>query len=384
MPDYLTIAFFVPWITQSRGGTENVGQMMANAMAERGHVVHIFTFDGEKRPSVWPLAETIKIRHLSTGDEDQNDSEMLLALASVSPDLIVGLHLNRTLLRYVKCARKLDIPVVLSEHIDPRFPERAGTFSREERLMAFHGATGVHLLVDDFLKDLPSFLRTKVSIIPNTVPEAKTLASASGKAEGFKLITVARLIARKNIDRLIKEFASISDDLPDWTLEILGDGPQKAELLSLARKLGIANRVNFVGEVSNPYDYLSQAHIFVLPSLFEGFPMSSLEAMAHGLPVVGYQACNGINVQVVNDLNGFLVQDSFKFGALAEKLRVLMSDGELRDKMGQKSLEFYHKKYSHKIVTEKWENLFFKSVKEYTTPQRPDTEMILTTLLDRE
>jgi hypothetical protein len=52
----MRIVFFVPWITQSRGGTENVGHMMANAMVERGHDVHVFTFDDPLMMNAVPLS----------------------------------------------------------------------------------------------------------------------------------------------------------------------------------------------------------------------------------------------------------------------------------------------------------------------------------------
>ncbi len=71
----LRIGFFVPWITKGRGGTENVGHMMANAMRQRGHDVTIFTFDDAKGPSCWPLDDGIDLVHLPEADDKQADDK---------------------------------------------------------------------------------------------------------------------------------------------------------------------------------------------------------------------------------------------------------------------------------------------------------------------
>ncbi|MDJ0766390.1 MAG: glycosyltransferase [Myxococcota bacterium] len=378
------IAFFVPWITESRGGTENVGQMMANAMASRDHDVHIFTFDDERKPSVWPLADSIVLHHLETGDSSAADGRMLTSVAQVMPDLIVGLHMNRTFLRYVKCARKLGVPIVLSEHIDPRFPERLGTFSREERLIAFHGATRIHLLVEAFRATLPDHMQDKVRVIPNTVPPARNLADPKGNPKEKKtLVTVARLVPRKNILRLIEEFALAAFEVPEWQLQIIGDGSQMNELAELTEKLDIQRSVEFVGEISDPYAYLEQAHCFVLASLFEGFPMSSLEAMAHGLPIVGYDVCNGINVQVVHGENGLLVHKSSQRGALAQALLSMLSNDDLRVGMGTASLKRYEMLYSNKTVFNQWETLFIEAADDHRDLKRPELRTLLSAELDK-
>ncbi|MDO6591633.1 MULTISPECIES: glycosyltransferase family 4 protein [Rhodobacterales] len=137
----MKISFIVPWITKGRGGTENVGQLMANAMADRGHDVHIYTFDDQKGPSKWPLNSCIWLHHLAERDDAKSNNQMTIALAEPCPDLIVGLHMNRTLLRYTVAAQKICVPLVLSEHIDPHFPNRLGVFCDEERQAAFVGAT---------------------------------------------------------------------------------------------------------------------------------------------------------------------------------------------------------------------------------------------------
>ena len=168
----MQLCFLVPWITKGRGGTENVGQMMANAMAARGHQVHIITFDDLRQPSRWPLAPGIVLHHVMETPGAQQDQHLQLILASVMPDLMIGLHMNRVLTQYARLATKMDLPLVLSEHSEPRDVFDLGTNSPQEREIAFFAATRVHLVNPALLDSVPDYLQSRCTIIPNTVPLA--------------------------------------------------------------------------------------------------------------------------------------------------------------------------------------------------------------------
>lgn len=357
----MKISFIIPWITQSRGGTENVGHLIANAMVDKGHDVHIYTFDAQKRPATWPLKSAIKLHYMPQGDSSRVDRQMAVALAEACPDLIVGLHMNRTMLRYTVAALKINVPLVLSEHIDPHFPNRLGVFSDDERLAAFTGATRVHLLNTAFVETVPEHLRCKINVIPNTVVSADQASDPVGGARKT-LITVARLVARKNLGRLIDEFSLIASKHKDWTLQILGDGPVLKKLKERAIDKGVGGQVEFLGHSETPYSHIKKAQMFVLPSLFEGFPMSSLEAMTHGMPLVGYAACNGINEQILDGVNGRLAPRSLEHGSLAGCLDELMGDKELRIKMGAASKKRFDELYSNQVVFDAWEEMFQQAV----------------------
>ncbi|MEM6624978.1 MAG: glycosyltransferase, partial [Pseudomonadota bacterium] len=254
------------------------------------------------------------------------------------------------------------LPLVLSEHQDPRFPARIGTFDPHERLVAFQGATRLHLLTDSFLDTLPAHLRARARVIPNTVPPTSNIADPGGNAKHAKvLLAVARLVERKNLRRLLHEFAKVAPKHPDWILRIVGGGPLREDLESLARQLDLGAQVSFTGEINDVYGALAKAQCFVLPSLFEGFPMSSLEAMAHGLPVIGYAACNGLNTQVKHELNGLLAAPALASDSLSRELDRVMSNAKLRRNMGTASLERYRTLYSNEVVFDQWEALFMEA-----------------------
>ncbi len=355
----MRIGFFVPFITKGKGGTENVGQMMANAMAKRGHDVTIFTFDDQAQRSQWPLDDTIELNYFGEDSNEREDDQMMLAIASRSFDVLVGLHMNREFKRYVKCAHRAGVPLVLSEHIDPRYPRWIGTNTVFERQTAFFGATLVHLLTEDFRSTLPNFMQERIRVIPNTVKKPTQIARPGDRSKKKKvLLTVARLVPRKNVHLIIEAFARSYPRHQDWVLRIVGDGPERDNLRKQATALKIAKSVEFVGETHDTYPYYKDADAFVLSSFFEGFPLCGLEAMAHGLPLIGFQNCSGINEQIASGENGILCAADSPTENLTNAFKSLMSDPDLRETMGNTSLTRFDTYYSEETIFAEWEEMF--------------------------
>ena len=100
------------------------------------------------------------------------------------------------------------------------------------------------------------------------------------------VITVAGLHARKGVHHLIAAFAATAVAYPEWHLNIIGEGPDRAKLETEVASLGLGARVHFVGAVMNPKPWLEQAQIFALASLAEPFGLVLVEARAAGCAVV--------------------------------------------------------------------------------------------------
>jgi glycosyltransferase involved in cell wall biosynthesis/protein-tyrosine-phosphatase len=127
--------------------------------------------------------------------------------------------------------------------------------------------------------------------------------------------TVGRLTAVKGHERLLRAAQIIRRQNPRAAFFIVGDGPRREELVSLAVRLGIADACIFTGSRRDTYDLVAAMDIFTLPSLSEGTPMALLEAMALGVPVVA-TAVGGVPEIVEDGINGLLV-DSGDDDALA-------------------------------------------------------------------
>jgi len=147
------------------------------------------------------------------------------------------------------------------------------------------------------------------------------------------ILSVGRLTYQKAYDILLAAFAKIAVSHPDWQLAIIGEGPLQRQLRQQAEQLGIAERVQWLGRVDDPFPYYRGAEIFVLASRFEGLPNALLEAMGCGLPVVVSDASSGLFEHVAPEVNG-LVVPAEDVAALSSALDRLMRDRGLRARLG--------------------------------------------------
>lgn len=141
-----------------------------------------------------------------------------------------------------------------------------------------------------------------------------------------RILFVGRLVPVKNVPLLIRAFASIADDVPDATLTIVGDGPERAKLDAIVAGRGLQGRVVFTGALDQRQTALrmAEADAFVLPSLAEGLPVVLMEAMASGLPVIATKVA-GTPELVEDGTTGRLVTAGDE-AQLASALRDLLAD----------------------------------------------------------
>lgn len=146
----------------------------------------------------------------------------------------------------------------------------------------------------------------------------------------------------------------------DWEWRIAGDGPEMQALQALARQLGIADRVRFLGWQSREQlvETYRQTNVFLFPSRHEGMPNAVLEAMASGMPVIA--SCIAGNEElVIKDQTGFLVP-SEDIDALQSALRKLLGDPVLRQEMGRAARQLAEANYSWESTARQYANVLEK------------------------
>lgn len=176
---------------------------------------------------------------------------------------------------------------------------------------------------------LDSFLRTRRPAPPHLGSKGKPV-----------LLTLARLHAQKGLGYLIEAAAL----LPDATFAIAGEGPDRAALEAQARALGLADRVIFLGQRQDVRELLAGCDAFVLPSLWEGLPVSILEAMAAGKPVIASEI-PGNDEAVVHGITGLLVPPRDPV-ALADAIRSVVADPALAARLGTAGRERAEQEFS--------------------------------------
>ena len=133
---------------------------------------------------------------------------------------------------------------------------------------------------------------------PIVVPEIAAQARAPVEHPWFAdsrapiVLAAGRLARQKDQPTLLRAFAALAASR-DARLVVLGEGPERAKLAALGRRLGIAGRVDFPGWVANPYAHMARAAVFVQSSTYEGLPLTLVEAMACGTPVVSTDCPSG-------------------------------------------------------------------------------------------
>lgn len=155
--------------------------------------------------------------------------------------------------------------------------------------------------------------------------------------DGIYMVTVGRLVRRKNLARLLDAMAQIDDRR--LQLLILGDGPEKGNLTEQAKTLGISDRVHLKGFVSetDKHHLLQAADIFTLPSLHEAFGIVYIEGMLAGLPVIASKP-GGQEDYLIDGETGYLV-DREDTAGLRDAIQRLLEDPDLRQRMGHRARE---------------------------------------------
>lgn len=162
-----------------------------------------------------------------------------------------------------------------------------------------------------------------------------------GVEEKRVIITVGRLILRKGVNTVLRALPRIREEVPNVAYLVVGDGPDRDQLVALADQLGVSDVVQFLGRV--PYEdvprYLCAGDVFAMPSHqkppdVEGLPIVFFEASACGLPIIGADT-GGIADAIVDGKTGFLIPPEDP-DALADRLIPLLSTPERADEMGRR------------------------------------------------
>lgn len=213
------------------------------------------------------------------------------------------------------------------------------------QLQALAGGVGRYLAVSrDIAAELVERLgwpAEKIEVVYNAVDVERVavapppgLREELGGGEGRPLVlTPARLDAQKGHATLFEAIARV----PDATFVLAGEGPEREPLEALARRLGIADRVRFLGRREDVPELLAACDVFALPSLYEGSSLAVLEAMAAGIPIVS-SAIGGTDELIEDGRNGLLVSPG-DAEALAAALRRLLAEPALGAEMAARARE---------------------------------------------
>ncbi|HEX2218349.1 MAG TPA: glycosyltransferase family 4 protein [Gemmatimonadales bacterium] len=323
------------------GGAQIHVRDLAAAVAAQGHSPTVITsgsgtFIDDLRRLHIPV---VLLDHLTAPIRPFRDlralREVRSALATLKPDLIAA-HSSKAGFLARLAARSLGVPVVFTVHgwafTEGVPPFQAGVYRQVERLV---GPLASRIItVSDYDRRLGLAARVaradRLVTVHNGMPDVPPELRADPARTPVRLVMVARYGAQKDHPTLLRALAELRRH--PWELDLIGDGPLMAETESLASELGLADRVHFLGQRSDVDRVLAGSQVSLLITNWEGFPLSILEAMRAGLPVVA-SAVGGVGESVRDGENGYLIPrgDVDRLRACIERL---LTDPELRARLG--------------------------------------------------
>lgn len=324
-----------PWV---KGGAEMRIHELGKRLLARGHEVHIFGikwWEGEDtfKYEGMTLHGVCKARDLYINGR-RSISEAIIFAAKLFPELRKENFdlIDVSVFPYFSCFTAKAVSVLKKNRLVLTWHEvwndywyeylgRAGIFGQLVEKAASRLSEN-NIAVSGWTKDRLEALgvpEERIRVIPNGIdlkrisgiePDGGKVTSGP-ESKKYDIIFAGRLIKEKNVDLLIKAVALLKADFPEIRCCIVGDGPEKASLIQLAKKTGIYGDIEFAGfqEYGALIGRIRASKVFVLPSSREGFGMVVIEAFACEVPVVTvrakYNAAQGL---VENGVDGLVVE----------------------------------------------------------------------------
>jgi glycosyltransferase involved in cell wall biosynthesis len=319
------------------GGAERHAVDLARALVRRGHAVTIACSRAGPLEHVATQAG-VQVREL-VGELVKRRVSLRYAwrlaelIRSGRYDLVHAHIYASTVAAMAATALRGGPPLVVTEHSDAAWRSPLAKAVHRSALRRVARVIAVSDTIRDRLIE-EGVPRDRVVVIRNAVTDHGAPRADPFLRDGVPLIgTVARLKPEKGVRYFIEAAARLAARCPEARFVVIGDGPERDELERRAAELGVP--VWFLGARGDVPEFVGFLDVLVLPSLSEGTPLVTLEAMSAGVPVVATNV-GGIPYQITDGREGFLVPPADPV-AIADALVTLVEDRDLRREMGERA-----------------------------------------------
>ena len=343
------------------------------------HHVDVITWAKDNESCVYKAPEGFTIHRLSglnfslgnMIEEYPFTPSLSQRIKLLNPDIIhAESHLFLPSLQAVRKAREMGKPCIVTIH--GVFAERGPfvnflqfAYMRTLGLEIFKNANRIICLTRTDANEIIKIgcPEKKIRIIPNAVDTEKFKPSKVRRDD--LIVWTGRFVPEKGIEYLIKAAKIVCENIRYCRFLLIGHGPLKQKILKLISEYGIERFVDIIGPLARDKiaKILKSATIFAFPSLREGMPLSVLEAMACGLPVIGSNV-PGIKDIIIDGENGILVPPRNP-EKLADAILTILNDRTLRQKIGQNARELILKKYSWEVVLDRIMETYYEALEDY-------------------
>ena len=323
------------------GGAETMCENLTCALRKLGHEVTVVSLYNEHTPISQRMeAAGVPIRYL---DKKRGlDLTMIPKLAAIfreeKPDVV---HTHLDVIKYAVPAAKL-VGVKRCVHTvhSVAHKEAEGRLQKLSNRFFYHAGWSVPVALSrEVQQTILAFYglpEDAVPVVMNGIDLSLYVPKKDyAMADPWRFVHVGRLDTPKNQERLLRAFRKVLDTHPRAQLTLVGDGDLRPRLEALTAELDLRDAVIFAGMQENVRPFLTEADIFVLTSDYEGIPMTILEAMGTGLPIVS-TAVGGVPDMLKDQESGLLVPCDTQ--AVADACARLAGDQTLREKLGRAAL----------------------------------------------
>lgn len=334
---------------------------LTKGMINQGHQVHvlvggvgIFTEELVKNNISFTSLKHLK-REISIIDDVLGFWEIKKYLKQLKPD-VVHCHSSKAGLLGRLAAKSLQFPVVFTAHgwafTEGISPVRQKLYAKIEKFL---------IKFSDHIITVSEFDRVygfkfgvgspdKVTTVHNGIPVQDSNAKVVKQIDQFcKVIMVARFDDQKDQMTLIQALGLLKNK--NWVMEFIGSGPTLEYCKQEVSKLGLEDKIKFLGQQRNVKYFLNNSDIFVLSTNYEGFPLTILEAMRAKLPVIATNV-GGNNESIIDKETGFLTRKN-DIQNLSQALSTLIENKNLALKMGECGYNRFITNFTHDLMLKK-------------------------------
>lgn len=348
------------------GGAERVATTLCNAWAARGdNVTLIPTFSGGGQPfydvpdsiELIYLADVVGARHRSIIGYAKRIYALRKLIVEREPDVIIS-FLPNVNVAAVLVSSFLRIPLIISERRDPS-SQPCSYFWESACRLTYRFADMLTVQTETVAAKVKGIYPglNKVSSIPNPLPSGVAALKRKAGNQRKVLLSLGRLSAEKQIDKILNAFNNVAFQFDDWDLHIYGDGLLKHALDSQIEALGLRGRVFLKGRTSEPWKIMASADAFVMTSKYEGFPNALLEAMGIGLACIVFDCPSGPR-EITRDGKDALLVPLNDHEGLVSALLNIMGDEDFRNSLGDQARGSVLNRFSLSAVVDSWDHLF--------------------------
>ncbi len=349
----MNIGILIDNIT-NKAGTERAVSNLANILTNLKHKVFLISISSKEGECDFSLNKNIEIIHLGLSEaKTKKDSIKILFTLTNTIKKIVNMYALNSLvgtgvISNVCISRFSKLFTVGCEH----FSFESGSLFHHLLAKMYYGKLSKVVLLTEKDRSCYSFLKN-TCVIPNSIPK---VGNVYPDYDSKNILAVGRLSYQKGFNLLIEIAEKTKNIIPDWKINIVGDGEDKEYLLQLIKEKKLQEYVNILPYHKDIESLYLSSSIYAMTSRFEGLPMVLLESQNYGLPAIAFDCPCGPSDVIVGTENGYLIDFGNK-DLFAEKLIRLCKNVDLRKQMGLKSKELALR-FSEDSVQRLWSELF--------------------------